>query len=277
MDRSDLAVRMKMYESVSRNYLTRRIPVIIRVDGKAFHSFTAGMKRPFDDDILLESMRQTMMYLCEHIQGCVLGYTQSDEITLVLQDYKTIHTQPWFEYNVQKCTSVAASMATMAFNKFFERNVADGYEHRYDVKDECSMPYDLYKAYTDAINKGAMFDARIFNVPIDDVCNNLIWRQQDAVRNSIQQVGQAYFSHKELHLKSCNMIQDMLMTQKGINWNDFPVHLKRGSCCVRRDRERKIPNSGEIITAKAWVIDKNIPTFTKDRDYIEKEIMVRED
>ena len=273
MDRSDLAVRMKMYESVSRNYLTRRVPVIIRVDGRAFHSYTRGMERPFDDDILLEAMRQTMKYMCENIQGCVLGYTQSDEITLVLQDYKTIHTQPWFEYNVQKCISVAASMATMAFNESFSSIYSNMYMDR---KEKGKSVSDLVSIYASKCGK-AMFDARIFNIPVDDVCNNLIWRQQDAVRNSIQQVGQTYFSPKELHLKSCNMIQDMLMRQRSISWNDFPVHLKRGSCCVRRDRERKIPNSGEVITAKTWVIDKNIPIFTKDRDYIEREILVRKD
>lgn len=275
MDRSDLAKRMKKYESVSKNYLTRRVPAIIRVDGKSFHSFTNGMKIPFDDDVLLESMRQTMMYMCEHIQGCVLGYTQSDEITFILQDYKTIHTQPWFEYNVQKCASIAASMATITFYKYFEANAKYFIYNNGENFDKDSDEYRLCQIYKSAINQHTMFDARIFNIPVDDVCNNLIWRQQDAVRNSIQQVGHANFSQKQLYKKSCNEIQDMLMVEKGINWNDYPVHLKRGSCCVRRDRERKIPNSNETIVTKTWIIDKNIPIFTKDRDYIEREILLK--
>ena len=113
---------MKGYENIQRNYLTRRVPVIVRVDGKAFHTFTRGMERPFDE-VLLKSMRQTMKYLCENVQGCVFGYTQSDEITLILTDYATITTDAWFGYNVQKMCSVSASMATLAFNKFFSENV----------------------------------------------------------------------------------------------------------------------------------------------------------
>ena len=109
---------MKAYENISRNYLTRRVPVIIRLDGKAFHTFTRGMAKPFDD-VLTQTMQHTMKCLCENIQGCILGYTQSDEITLVLTDYATIKTDAWFGYNIQKMTSVAASMATLAFNQEF--------------------------------------------------------------------------------------------------------------------------------------------------------------
>ena len=119
---SEFDKRMKKYEYVTRTYLTTRTPAILRVDGRAFHTLTRGFKRPFDE-ILAGAMQDTMKYLCENIQGCVLGYTQSDEITLVLVDYKTLETSAWFDYNIQKCVSVSASMATLAFNKFFkERN-----------------------------------------------------------------------------------------------------------------------------------------------------------
>ena len=116
--RDSLGDRMKRYEYVSRNYLTRRVPVIIRIDGKAFHTFTKGMRKPFDR-VLMSAMQETMRFLCANIQGCVFGYTQSDEITLVLTDYASIRTDAWFGYNVQKMCSIAASMATLAFNKAF--------------------------------------------------------------------------------------------------------------------------------------------------------------
>ena len=116
--KDSLGDRMKGYENISRNYLTRRIPAIIRIDGKAFHTFTRGMKKPFDR-ILMSTMQDVMKYLCENIQGCVFGYTQSDEITLVLTDYEKITTDAWFGYNIQKMSSIAASMASVAFNKFF--------------------------------------------------------------------------------------------------------------------------------------------------------------
>ena len=193
----------------------RRCPVAIRIDGKAFHTFTRGFQKPFDD-VLIKSMQETMKYLCENIQGCVLGYTQSDEITLILVDYKKLTSSAWFDYEVQKICSIAASMATMAFNKFFRDNVGDYLYENYDDQ----YLADYIETLQNAVDNGAMFDARCFNIPKEEVTNLIYWRQLDASRNSIQMVGQANFSHKELQNKSCNDIQDMLMTQKGINWND---------------------------------------------------------
>lgn len=275
-----LGDRMKGYEGVSRNFLTRRVPAIIRLDGKAFHTFTKGMEKPFDP-VLTQAMQETMKYLCENIQGCVLGYTQSDEITLVLTDYATIQTDAWFGYNIQKMCSVSASMATMAFNREFER-IAEDWLHDngpywgsigVDV-DVDLTPYERYNVYQKKMCT-AMFDSRVFSVPKEEVCNCLIWRQQDATRNSIEAVGQANFSHHELHKKTCNMIQEMLWSQRGINWNDFPTELKRGSCCIKRQFEETIDdprNPGQKITVcrNRWIIDHEIPVFTQDREYIEK-------
>ena len=260
MDRTTLGDRMKNnYENITRYYLTRRMPVIIRLDGRSFHTFTRGFKKPFDD-ILIKTMQDTMKYLCENIQGCVLGYTQSDEISLVLTDYAELTTDAWFGNNLQKMCSVSASMATVAFNKFFYDNMpAEG---------ENSGTY--YKAF----EKGAMFDSRVFTIPKEEVCNYLLWRQQDATRNSIQSVGQANFSQKELHGKSCSDIQDMLMTQKGINWNDYTTTLKRGSCCIKIDDSLteydEVENISDYIQRSKWVIDDEIPIFTKYINYVEK-------
>lgn len=263
----DLGTRMKeFYEGVPKTRLMRRTPVAIRIDGKAFHTFTRGFKRPFDE-ILIKSMQETTKYLCEHIQGCVLGYTQSDEITLILVDYKHLDSSAWFDYEVQKLCSISASMATLAFNKFF-------YENAYQVRpdnvrlsepEEAEYKSTLYKA----IEKGAMFDARAFNIPREEVTNLVYWRQLDATRNSIQMVGQANFSHKELQGKSCNMIQDMLHEEKGINWNDFPTHQKRGTCVVRKLNDKGYSE---------WVIDKEIPIFKGEgRAYIEDLIQSEEE
>lgn len=230
----ELGKRMKeFYEQVPKTRLVRRMPVAIRIDGKAFHTFTRGFQKPFDE-VLIKSMQETMLYLCKNIQGCVLGYTQSDEITLILIDYQKLESCAWFDYEVQKMCSISASMATMAFNKFFRQNYTDWLHnlaiHQTHIIDE---ELKLDKVYDHAIYTGAMFDARCFNIPKEEVCNLIYWRQLDATRNSIQMVGQANFSHKELHGKSCNMIQDMLMTEQGINWNDFPTHQKRGSAYRR--------------------------------------------
>lgn len=217
-----------------------------------------------------------MKYLCENIQGCVLGYTQSDEITLILVDYKKFTSQAWFDYEVQKMCSIAASMATMTFNKFFRDNVGD---YLYENYDEQYLA-DYIETLQNAVDKGAMFDCRCFNIPKEEVTNCIYWRQLDASRNSIQMVGQANFSHKELQNKSCNDIQDMLMVQKGINWNDLPIYQKRGSCCIRNHMISE-PYGNRMLDKNAgeneWVIDKNIPIFKgEDRKYIDNLVFVGE-
>ena len=277
----DLGVRMKtFYEQIPKTKLMRRCPVAIRIDGKAFHTFTRGFHKPFDE-VLIKSMQETMKYLCENIQGCVLGYTQSDEITLILVDYKKLTSSAWFDYEVQKICSIAASMATMAFNKFFRDNVGDYLYENYDDQ----YLADYIKTLQNAVDKGAMFDARCFNIPKEEVTNLVYWRQLDASRNSIQMVGQACFSHKELQNKSCNDIQDMLMIQKGINWNDLPTYQKRGSCCVRN--KIVIESDGVMVTAQLrdtskseneWIIDTDIPIFKGEgREYVDRLVFIGEE
>jgi tRNA(His) 5'-end guanylyltransferase len=226
------------------------------------------MDKPYDE-ILCKSMQDTMKYLCENIQNCVLGYTQSDEITLVLCDYKKINTAAWFDNNVRKMCSVSASLATLAFNRIFAGNTQDAmFDCCYDPKadnigdevlPERQDDYERYKKYMATKINQATFDSRVFNIPITEVCNCLIWRQQDAIRNSIQGLGQKHFSHRQLEGKNCNQIQDMLMLERGINWNNVPPKFKRGSCCVKTD--------------DGWIIDNEIPIFTQDRDYIESRII----
>ena len=271
MKRDDLGNRMKtFYEEIPKTRLMRRCPVICRLDGRSFHTFTRGFKRPFDD-VLIRTMQETAKYLCENIQGCSLAYTQSDEISLLLIDYQRFETSAWFDYEIQKMCSISASMATMAFNKIFRDTVGELH-----IKGALEKEYSciLYKA----AQKGAMFDARVFNIPKEETCNCFYWRQLDASRNSIQMVGQANFSHKELQNKSCNDIQDMLMTQKGINWNDFPTYQKRGSCVVKENYLDTTPEStdSELIRSR-WIIDKNIPIFKgENREYIERFVNVGE-
>lgn len=277
MDKTTLGDRMKNnYENISRYYLTRRMPIITRIDGKSFHTFTKGFKKPFDD-ILVKTMQETMEYLCENIQGCVLGYTQSDEISLVLVDYAELTTDAWFGNNLQKMCSVSASMATLAFNKAFTRNILKQSKRLYtEHLEEKDASY--IETLESAMNKGAMFDSRVFTIPKEEVCNYMLWRQQDATRNSILSVGQANFSYKDLHGKSCNNIQDMLMTQKGINWNDYATTFKRGSCCIKVDDGlTKYDEAGNICgytQRSKWIIDNEIPIFSQDRNYIERLINV---
>ena len=282
------------YESTPKIHLMHRCPVAIRLDGRAFHTFTQGFQKPFDK-ILMKSMQETMQYLCENIQGCVFGYSQSDEITLILVDYKNLTSTAWFDYDIQKVCSIAASMTTMAFNNIFSK-----YVKKFDLE----LAYNdngidteenrkLLEIYTKAINKGAMFDARCFNIPKEEVANLIYWRQLDAMRNSVQAVGQANFSHKELQGKSCANIKEMLK-EKGIDWDSLPLEYQRGSCCVKNvitvKKEQIVFPSGKKTVVptvrlrdtskleRAWVIDKEIPIFKGEgRKYIEDLIFIEEE
>lgn len=287
----ELGKRMKTYyEEIPKIRLMRRTPVAIRIDGKAFHTFTRGFQKPFDP-VLVKTMQETTQYLCQNIQGCIFGYTQSDEITLILIDYQTLTTDAWFNYELEKMCSISASMATMAFNKFFRKNCDDwGRETFVDwdlggTNEEVDKEkLALSETYMKAVEKGAMFDARCFNIPKEEVTNLVYWRQVDAARNSIQMVGQANFSHNELQEKTCNMIQDMLHEQRDINWNNFPTYLKRGTAVVRNKvivdrtkftescflRDRSLPEN-------AWIIDLDMPILKgEDRAYLDELIYVGE-
>ena len=246
MKKDNLGDRMKEnYENRAKTQLLRRTPVIIRLDGKAFHTFTKDFNKPFDD-IIIKTMQQTMLALCKSIQGCVLGYTQSDEITLVLNDYAKLETSAWFDYDVQKVCSVSASIATLEFNENYTQIL-----QRKNI-----FPPDFR-----ALVRGALFDSRCFNIPKEEVANCILWRQQDAIRNSINSVGQAHFLHKELQGLSTKQVLDKLLKEKNINWNDLPIYLQRGSCCIKK----------EVNELNSWFIDTEIPIFKgEDRNYIEK-------
>lgn len=259
-----LGDRMKEYENRNQYFLQKRTPVCIRVDMRAGHTFTRGFVRPFDE-IFGNAMIRTMEYCAKNIGNCIFAYCQSDEITFILVDYEKLETDAWFDYRTDKLCSISASMATMAFNRYFNEEVNDWY---YTCPVDTSKD-DLFHTYVNSIKKGAMFDARCFNIPKEEVCNLVYWRQLDATRNSIQMVGQANFSHSELQNKSCNMIQDMLHEQRGINWNDYAIRWKRGVACYReKDLE---DNCG------GWVIDYEMPILKgEDRTYVEDLIFVGE-
>ena len=256
MIKDALGGRMKTYyEEVTKTKLIRRTPVIIRLDGVAFHTFTRGFKKPFDE-VMIKSMQATMKYLCENVQGCVLGYTQSDEITLVLVDYKELNTSAWFDYEVQKLCSVSAAMATYAFNKYFNEIYLD----QLAVKGEAE---EIDLVYDKARRKGAYFDARCFNIPKEEVTNCILWRQLDAERNSVNSLAQSLFSHKELQGLNIKDTKAKIEAEKGIIWGELPTIYKRGSCCIKQD--------------ETWIIDNGIPRFIDEgRSYIEKLVFVGE-
>lgn len=267
----ELGVRMKGYEGVASGRLLPKTPVIIRVDGKAFHTFTKKLNKPFDE-LLIDSMHQTLLYLCRNIGGCVLGYTQSDEINLLLQDYKSIETQPYFDYRIEKLCSVVASMATFAFNRAFQNYATDFYNTCSDSRSLFEENKERIEVLLHCCDVGALFDARAFNVPFSEVTNYFYWREKDAIRNAIEMVGHANFSTSQLHKVNCEGIKKKLLEEKGIDLDTFPTYLMRGVCCHKVG----VPSfslDGKPIMRTTWEIDVDIPVFVKEgRSYIEDKI-----
>lgn len=228
--------RMKTnYEQPYSYILPYRMPIIIRLDGKSFHTWTRGLPKPFDQS-LIDCLNTTTIALCKKLDTVQLAYLQSDEISLLLHPYKKLVSEPVYANKIQKLVSITASIFTAHFNhnwvNFFGLN---------------SSP-DL-----------AYFDSRCFVLPEAEVCNYFIARQQDWTRNSIQLLARSLYSHKQLENKKCNELQELCF-MKGINWNDLATRLKRGRCVVKQ--------------GEGWTVDNEIPEFTKDRAYVEKYLEV---
>jgi len=248
-DTLSIGDRMKNnYENVFRLKLPKRMPAIIRLDGKAFHSLTRGLDRPFDQGFI-DLMIDTALYVCENIQNAQLAYVQSDEISILMTDYQGIDTQAWFGGNIQKITSISAALASTYFSS-----------RLHEIKDDHTGQFD--------VSQYGLFDSRVFVIPKEEVTNYFIWRQQDWTRNSIQMLSRSHFSQKQLHKKDKNAMMDMLYLDKQVNWNDLDTWLKRGTCIIKEEKEIE----GGQKRAE-FVIDKGIPIFTQDRDYIEKKVI----
>ncbi len=232
MNRGSLGDRMKkQYEDRTRTKLPRRTYTIIRLDGVHFHTYTKGFRRPFDH-VLMGVLDRATIDLCHIVDGIKFAYVQSDEVSLLLTDFTNPTTESWFDGNIQKLVSVSASTLTAYFNEYMGR-----------VK-----PEQRYKPL-------ATFDSRVFTIPDStEVENYFIWRQQDWVRNSIQAVAQSLYSPKQLHKKNNNELQEMIF-QKGVNWNNYPIPIKRGRIVKKHE-------------SKGWTIDNEIPIFTQDKNYL---------
>jgi tRNA(His) 5'-end guanylyltransferase len=247
------------YEEVTQINLTRRMPVIIRLDGKAFHSITAKLEKPYCAKFN-ELMQITMLELCKEIQNVKIGYQQSDEISLLLVDYTTLETEQWFGGKIQKMASVSAALATYFFNKLLW--LSQGYN-------ESKLSFESIK----------LCDSRVFCVPREEVSNYFIARQKDATRNAILGMSQFKFGKKDVMNLNLEQLQEKLFTEAGVNFNDLPTVQKRGACCIKVCTDN-IGFTGDEIDRDtleragrcSWEIDKEIPIFTADRKYIDEEV-----
>jgi tRNA(His) guanylyltransferase len=210
-----LGDRMKnCYEGRSQTHLLRRLPVIIRLDGRAFHTLTRTCERPFDDKLhtIITCCAEELM---KNASGSRCAYVQSDEISMLLVDYDKPTTEAWFDYNVQKIVSISAGIVSSRFTTLYE-----------------SM---------------GVFDSRVFGLPVDEVCNYFIWRQKDQVRNSIHMLARHYYSHKDLLGKHVPEMHEMLHSI-GVNWCDLSDMRKNGSVVYRDTNNKIVVSSAPIFT-----------------------------
>lgn len=242
MQTDALGSRMKKYEWAYRFYLPTRSYVMIRVDGKAFHTYTKGLKKPYDE-IFMQDMNDTAIYLCKNIMGAKFAFVQSDEISILITDFEKLETESWFNSNLQKMCSISASMATRAFN-----------EKRF------------YSTYQKSKMKWAEFDSRVFILPSKtEVINYFIWRQQDTTKNAIQSAARTFFSDKQLFGKNGDQMQEMLFTEKQINFNNYPDKFKRGRIIIKETYDKAVDSQPCLRTR--W-ISQAPPIFTQDREYL---------
>jgi tRNA(His) 5'-end guanylyltransferase len=263
VDRTSLGDRIKAYESAYNYKFPIRLPLILRLDGVHFHTNVKKWKckKPFDDH-LINAMQMTALYLCENISGAQIAYTQSDEITILVRDDMSNDSQPWHGKELNKIMSVAASKATNAFNYF------------YFSMGDSSTPAPI------GIKELAEFDCRGFIVPEYDIYNVFLWRQRDCEKNSVQMLARSLFSQKQLHGKNGSQMQDMMMLEHQVNWNDLETTKKRGSCIIKKEADREVPardsrgsvieGETQIITRPTWIIDNEIPILSQDPDYINR-------
>lgn len=265
MSKDPLGDRIKrQYENRCRHYLPRRSYVIIRVDGRAFHTFTRHCQRPFDQE-LIGDMNAVAVALCEKISGAQFAFVQSDEVSVLVTDFQSNQTEAWFDNSQSKMESLSASIATTAFNRSRLTRL---------VRQRGVEAMESETAW-------AEFDSRAFCLmDINEVANTFLWRQQDATRNSIQMVAQAHFSHHELEDMSTDQMQEKLWQERGINWNDLAPMLKRGRFIekqtVTRDVEYMDKKTGATriahnVKRSDWGVVEP-PIFTQCRDWLMRRI-----
>lgn len=256
-----LGDRMKEYEQTPSLKLPKRLPIIIRIDGRAFHTVTRNFQKPFDK-LFVQTMQQTALALCEQVSDCRFAYTESDEISLLVYPKNLISAEPFFDNKIQKICSITASIATMAFYKNFVKNFN---EWKDETKE--SDGDKLAQAYQTVVDKGINFDSRCFVLPLNEVVNYFIWRQQDATKNSIQMVARTLYSHKELQGKGFSQLNELLFA-KGVNFDQLPTVWKRGTGIFKVPTPIVVEGHTEPLIRNKWYIDNEMPIITDHREYI---------
>lgn len=238
----ELAARMKKYEEASCLTLPGRMPIIVRVDGKAFSKYTSRLLgKPFNREFI-SVMESVAGKLCEEIQGAALAYVQSDEVSVLIHGYKRHDSDTWFANQLQKIVSVSAAIASATFT---------------------AESWRMFKGRLDPLSldhfEPAYFDARAFVLPESEAVNYFVWRQRDALRNSVQMHARSLLSHEQCHKKNTQELKDMC-AELGKPWEALTPSIRKGRCV------RKVTLAEG---RQAFQVDTDIPLFGENRAYVE--------
>lgn len=247
-----LGDRQKEYEKNSDYVLTRRLPIIIRVDGRSFSRLTRKLTKPYSVDIG-NIMSETMMYCIMEMQGAVFGYQQHDEINFILRNDQSFDSDPWYQNRIQKITSVASSLATLSFNRGLSR---------------LDPPLDIIG--------DAIFDARVFALPtISEVVNYLVWRQQDCIRDAVSAAAQEELSLKFGKRTAMKLLQkrtvaekkELLLSQANIDFDEiYSSSFKYGVAAYKVPTI--IPSKEGMTARNKWTLNDTVPLFVEEKDFI---------
>jgi tRNA(His) guanylyltransferase len=243
---------MKEIEGVSKTSLTKKTPVIIRVDGKSFHTFCKGFEKPYDT-FFNECLNRTVLRLCNNIQGAKYAERHSDEMSILVTDYDSEQTEAFFDYQVEKICSVVASIATGEFIKqlFIDKGLREDY---------------LVSSPDGTCKQWPAFDCRCFNIEKEDVEKYFRWRQKDALRNSVNSIANFYFGHKKSMNKNTKELKELLFEEKGIDWNQIPKGERAGYVCVKRLTEIETPNG--IVNRQKWFLEPAPQSYNELSEYL---------
>ncbi len=266
MDYIKEEITQSYYEDANFSFLKRNVPMVINITGEDYAGFVKRFQKPYDP-LFIASMQRTLSYLCEQVPGCVFGYNHGFEFVLVIAPPSNIEQSSWFSYDLQKISSLTASMAGLHFNKDFEKS-AKNYVLAGNNFDQ-TKKLNAMQGYVHAIDKGAIFSACCFNLPVEELHKYLYLKQKASLDRAIKEMGQTYFEEAELAGKSPSDIQFMVFNKCGINFDNYPIPFKRGSACLKNRME-----NGFLLCETApegnWFIDKEMPLMREEnRNYID--------
>lgn len=260
-------VTKSFYENISYNFLKRNETAAIIINGENYKEYSEKFQKPYDN-IFISSMNKALIHMCSQIPTCLFGYTSCFDMAIFFSSPETFEQTSWFNYDTNRIATYASSVVTFEYNKVFEKT-AKSYVMSGKNFDE-TRKFTAMQGYVSAIDAGAFFTAKCFNIKKDQIIDYIYLLQKQTIQDAVHEMGRIYFNDNELAGKTSSEIQLMVFDKAGLNFDSYPDPFKHGSFCVRN-----FEHNGELIVPEAeegeFVIDESSPLLKPDsKTYIEK-------